>query len=158
LDKENSNKRNKSYNGATPWSPPHNIDESVLHAPAKKVETPLVRRFTVTIDIGFSIGSYVDVNVSVLLKIFLSYALKTHPRFRILPLQGGNQSIAYPDDTPNTKEGIDLYFQHKIVKYGVRGKINVTMEKSIGQMKYMNSAFRSYLNREKVYGSQSAQA
>jgi hypothetical protein len=43
-----------------------------------------------------------------------------------------------------------------MVKYGVRGKINVTMMKSIGKMKDMNSAFRSYLNKEKLYVSQAA--
>jgi hypothetical protein len=38
----------------------------------------------------------------------------------------------------------------------VRGKINVTMAKSIGQMKEMHSAFRTYLNKEKIYVIQSA--
>jgi hypothetical protein len=38
----------------------------------------------------------------------------------------------------------------------VRGKITVTMSKSIGQMKDMGSVFRTYLNKEKVYISQSA--
>jgi hypothetical protein len=91
--------------------------------------------------IGFSIRSAFDVNGSVLLKRFLSYALKTDPNFHILPLKGGNQSIAYPDGIPATKEGIDLYFQHKIVKDGIGGKITVTMTKSIGQMKDIGSAF-----------------
>jgi hypothetical protein len=74
------------------------------------------------------------------------YALKTDPNFRILPLKRGNQSIAYLNGIPTTKEDIDLYFQYKTVKEGVRGKITVTMMKSIGQMKDMGSAFRTYLN------------
>jgi hypothetical protein len=52
------------------------------------------------------------------------------------------------------KEGIDLYFKHKVVKDGVRGNINVTMSKSIVQMKENTSIFRAYLNKEKVYVSQ----
>jgi hypothetical protein len=43
-----------------------------------------------------------------------------------------------------------------MVNDGVRGNINVNMTKSNGQMKDMNSAFRSYLNKENVYISQSA--
>jgi hypothetical protein len=118
---ERSNKHNKFYNGATPWSPPQNADESVFHAPAKQVEAPLVRSFTGTLEIGFSIRLSVDINVGVLLKIFLPYDLKTDPEFCILPIQGGNQSIAYPNGIPTTEEGINLYFQHKMVKDSTRG-------------------------------------
>jgi hypothetical protein len=154
--RESTIKHSKFYNGATPWIPPQNADEAIFHEPAKQAEAPLVRSFTETLQIGFSIGSSVDINVSALLKRFLSCALKTDPDFRILPLQGGNQSISKPNGIPTTKEGIDLYFQHKTVKDGVRGKITITVLKSIGQMKDMGSAFRTYLNKEKVYVSQAA--
>jgi hypothetical protein len=153
---ESSNKLNKFYNGATPWSPPQNADELIFHEPAKQVEAPLVRSFTGTLETGFSIGSAVDVSISVLLKRFLLYALKNDPDFHIILLKGGNQIIAYPNGIPTTKEGIDLYLEHNIVKDGVRGNITVTMMKSIGQMKDMGSAFRTYLNKEKVYVSQAA--
>jgi hypothetical protein len=119
---ENVNKHNKFYNGATPWTTPHNVGESVFHAPAKQVEDPLMRSFTGTLEISFSIGSSVDVNVSALIKRFLSYALKTDPKFRIIPFQGGNKSIVYPNGIPTMKEGIELYVQHKMAKYGVRVK------------------------------------
>jgi hypothetical protein len=59
----------------------------------------------------------------------------------------------WPNVIPTWKEGIDLYFQHKTVKDGVGGKVNVTIEKLIGQMKEMNSAVHTYLNKEKVYVS-----
>jgi hypothetical protein len=94
--------------------------------------------------------------MSVPFKHFLLYALKADPNFRILTIQGGNQSISYPNEIPKTKEGNELYFQHKIVKDGVRGKITVTMSTSNDQTKDMGSAFHIYLNREKVYVSQSA--
>jgi hypothetical protein len=55
VDMESSNKRNEFYNGTTPWSRPQNADESIFHAPAKQVEAPLVRNFTGTLEIGFSI-------------------------------------------------------------------------------------------------------
>jgi hypothetical protein len=38
----------------------------------------------------------------------------------------------------------------------VRGKITVIMLKSIGQMKYMSSAFHAYFNKDKVYVSQAS--
>jgi hypothetical protein len=57
-----------------------------------------------------------DINVSVLLKRFLSFAIKTDPEFCILLLGGGNQSIAYTNVIPTMIEGIDLCLQHKMVK------------------------------------------
>jgi hypothetical protein len=156
INMDSSDKHNKFYNGATPWSPPPDADDSVFHAPAKQVEEPLVRNFTGTLEIGFSIGTMAGTNISVLIKRFLLFALKTYPGFRILPLEGGNQSIAYPNGIPTTKEEIDLYFQHTMVKYGLRGNINVTMIKCIGKMKDMHSAFSAYINKEKLYVSQLA--
>jgi hypothetical protein len=55
-----------------------------------------------------------------------------------------------------TKEGIDLYFQEKIIKDGVRGIIDVDTSKSIGQMKETYSDLRMYLNKERVYVSQAS--
>jgi hypothetical protein len=91
----------------------------------RQIEAPLVRRFTGTLEIGFSIGMMADLNVNALLKRFLSFALKTDSEFRILPLAGENQSIAWSNGIPTSKEGIDLYFQHNNVKDEVRGRIYV---------------------------------
>jgi hypothetical protein len=156
IEMNSSIKHSKFYNGATPWSPPQNADAAIFHEPAKQAESPLVRSFTGTLEIGVSIRSSVDININALLKLFLPYALNIDTDFRILPLQGGNQIISYPNGDPTTKEGIDLYFQHKTVKDGVRGKITVTMSKLISQMKDMGSVFRTYLNKEKVYVIQAA--
>jgi hypothetical protein len=65
---EISDKQNKSNNGATPWSPPHNADDSIFHATPKQVEAPLVRNFTGALEIGFSIGMSADINISALIK------------------------------------------------------------------------------------------
>jgi hypothetical protein len=89
-----------------------------------------------------------------LLKHLLSFVFKTDKDLRIQPLQGGDQSIAWPNFIPATKEGIDLYLKHNVVKDGYRGNINVTKPKSIGKMKDNTSIFRSYLNKEKFYASQ----
>jgi hypothetical protein len=102
---------------------------------ATKVSAPMVRSFTGTLKIGFTVTSTDEVNVITLLKRFLSFALKTDKDFRIQTLLGGDQSIAWPNGNPGKKEGIDLYFKHKIVKDDVRGNINVNVMKSIGQMK-----------------------
>jgi hypothetical protein len=36
------------------------------------------------------------------------------------------------------------------------GKINLAMSKTVGDMKYLATPFRKYLNKEKVYVSQAS--
>jgi hypothetical protein len=72
------------------------------------------------------------VNVSILLKTYLSVALKTNKDFCIEPLTGYGQAVSIPNEMLMTKEGIDVYFQHKTVKDDIHGKIHVTMPILIG--------------------------
>jgi hypothetical protein len=46
-----------------------------------------------------------------------------------------------------TKEEAELYYQHRIVGDGVRGKTNVAMSKTMGDMKDFATPFRKYLNK-----------
>jgi hypothetical protein len=73
---------NKFYNCVPPRGPPPNADDSVFHETATAGGAPIVR--------------------------FLSFALKRDKDFRIQPLQGGDQSIAWTNGIPATKEDIDL--------------------------------------------------
>jgi hypothetical protein len=68
----------------------------------------MVRSFTGTLKLGFTVTSTDEVNVSTLLKRCLSFALRTDKDFCIQPLVGGDQSIAGPNGIPGTKKGIDL--------------------------------------------------
>jgi hypothetical protein len=59
MDTTTSDKHNKFYNRATPWSPPPNAANSIFHVTEKQTEAPLVREvrsFTSTLKIGFNIG------------------------------------------------------------------------------------------------------
>jgi hypothetical protein len=51
MEKITEDKHNKFYNGTTPWSPPPNADDSILHTTAKQIESPLVHSFTGKLDI-----------------------------------------------------------------------------------------------------------
>jgi hypothetical protein len=59
---------------------PPNADDSVFHDTARTADAPMVRSFTDTIEIGFTVTTTDYVNVSTLLKIFLSFALKNGHR------------------------------------------------------------------------------
>jgi hypothetical protein len=92
-----------------------------------------------------------EVNVSILLKRFMSYAKQTNIEFRIEPLNGSYQSITNPCNITTTEEGVELYYQHLIIGDGVREKINISMSTTLSDMKYLGTPFRKYLNKEKVY-------
>jgi hypothetical protein len=68
-------------------------------------------------------------------------------------LNGSTQSITISSNIPTTKEGAEMYSQHRVGD-GVREKINVAMSKTMGDMKYIATPFRMYLNKEKVPVSQ----
>jgi hypothetical protein len=118
-------------------APPPNAYDYVFHKTATAGDAPIIWSFTGKLEIGFTVPSTEEVNSSTL-------------------LQGGDQIISWPNGIPATKEDIDLYFKHKVAKDGVRGKMNITMSKSIGQMKENTSIFRTYLKQEQVYVSQAS--
>jgi hypothetical protein len=135
-----------AYKGETPWSapPPNTSDGTVFHAAQVDNAAPRICQFIGTINLGFTLNDNKcsDVNVSLLLKCFMSYAKQTYADFRIKPLNGSAQCITNPSNISTTKEGVELYYQHSIVGDGVRGKINVAMSKTLGDMKYMGTPFR----------------
>jgi hypothetical protein len=84
----------------------------------------------------------------------MSFAKQTDADFRIEPPNGSTQSIINPRNTPTTKEGGEVYYQHRVVGNGVRVEINMAMSKTMGDTKDLVTPFRKYLNKEKVYVSQ----
>jgi hypothetical protein len=48
---------------------------------------------------------------------------------------------------------MELYYQHRVVTDGIRGKINDTIYHTMGEMKDPKTPFRKYLNQENVYVS-----
>jgi hypothetical protein len=83
----------------------------------------------------------------------MSFAKQTDPDFRIEILNGQGQCISNPSNIPNSKDDMELYYQHRVVTDGIRGKINVTMSRTMGEMKDPATPFRKYLNQENVYVS-----
>jgi hypothetical protein len=75
-----------------------------------------------TVNLGFTINEYKrnDLNVSILLKHFMSVAKQTDADFHIEPINGSTQSIANQSNIPTTQEGVEMYYQRRVVGDGVR--------------------------------------
>jgi hypothetical protein len=143
------------YKGEAPWSaaPVKDSDPAVFHATSSDNTAPQIRKFSGTINLGFSIGEdkRSEINVSLLLKRFMAFANQTDGAFRTDPLNGSAQLITNPSNIPTNKEVVELYYQHRIFDDRIRGEINVSMSKTMGDMKDFSTPFRKYLNKEKVY-------
>jgi hypothetical protein len=83
----------------------------------------------------------------------MSYAKQTDPKFRLEPLNGSGQCITNPSNITSSKDGIYIYYQHRVVANGIRVKIYVIISRTMGKLKDMSTPFRKYLNQDKVYVS-----
>jgi hypothetical protein len=145
------------YKYDSPWvsHPAQEADAMVFHVSKTTKAPPIVRYFVGTINLGFAISETKKgtLNFSLLIKRFMSFAKQTDMEFRLEPLNGSGQCITNPSNIPNSKDGIDIYYQDRVVADGIHGKLNVTMSRMMGDMKYMSTPFRKYLNQYKVYVS-----
>jgi hypothetical protein len=106
-------------------------------------------------NLGFAIAESKrnETNVTIIITRCMVFAKQTDPDFRIEPLSGNGQCISNPSKIPTSKEGMELYYQHRVVTDGIRGKFNVTMNREMGEMKDPVITFRKYLNQDKRYVS-----
>jgi hypothetical protein len=69
----------------------------------------------------------------------------------LLTLGGQDNNICIPADVPNTKEGIQKYFRHRVSVNNMAGSVKIQTKFSISQLKHPSSTFRQYLNKERVH-------
>jgi hypothetical protein len=103
------------------------------------------------IDIRFMCGNGKGFNVARGLTQFISAAQATNKDFCLLPLGGQDKNLCIPADVPNSKEGIQKYFRHRVSVNNVAGSIKLQTNFLISQLKHPSSTFRQYLNKERVY-------
>jgi hypothetical protein len=95
---------------AFPYPPVKDSDPAVVHAAFSDNAAPHIRQFAGTINLGFSVGEDKRsiINVYLLLKHVMAFAKHTDGAFRIDPMNGSEQCITNPSNTPTTKEGVNF--------------------------------------------------
>jgi hypothetical protein len=101
------------------------------------------------VDVRFMCGNGKGFNVARGIKQFIAAARAIGKDFCLLPLGGQDNSI--PADVPNSKEGIQKYFRHRVSVNNVSGSIKIQTKFSISQLKHPSSTFHQYLNKERVH-------
>jgi hypothetical protein len=69
----------------------------------------------------------------------------------ILPLYGDGNPISKPQDVPNSKDAITVYYRHRLAGNNVSGKMRIQSTSTIAQMKHATSTFKQYLIRYWVH-------
>jgi hypothetical protein len=63
---------------------------------------------------------------------------------RMLPLAGIGNNICIGADVPNSKDGIEQYFNHDVKFNNINRKLRIHTSQDIGQLKRGRSTFRFY--------------
>jgi hypothetical protein len=77
------------------------------------------------VDVRFMCGNGKVFNVARGIKQFISAARAIDKDFCLLPLGGQDKNLCIPADVPNSKEGIQKYFQHRVSVNNVAGSIKI---------------------------------
>jgi hypothetical protein len=77
------------------------------------------------IDVRFMRGNGKGFNVARGIKQFIAAARAIYKDFCMLPLGGQDNNLCIPDDVPNSKEGIQKYFCHRVVVNNISGSITI---------------------------------
>jgi hypothetical protein len=69
----------------------------------------------------------------------------------ILPLYGDGNPISKPQDVPNSKDVITVYYRHRLAGNNVSGKMRIQSTSTIAQMRHPTSSFKKYLLKDWVH-------
>jgi hypothetical protein len=70
--------------------------------------------------------------------------------FVIVPLAGIGNNLCIGADVPNSKDGIEQYFQHDVKFNNSNGKLRIHTFQDSGQLKRGRSKFRFYLKNKRA--------
>jgi hypothetical protein len=89
-------------------------------------------------------------NLARSMKDFIIAGIQFDENFCILPLYGDGNPISKPQDVPNSKDAITVYYRHRLAGNNVSGKMRIQSRSMIAQMKHETSTFNQYLIKYRV--------
>jgi hypothetical protein len=69
------------------------------------------------------------------------------------PLYGDGNPTSKPQDVPNSKDAITVYYQHRLAGNNVSGKMKIQSTSTIAQMKHATSTFKEHLLKYRVHSN-----
>jgi hypothetical protein len=81
-------------------------------------------------------------NLARSLKVFIIAGRQFDENFCLLPLYGDGNPISKPQDVPNSKDAITVYYRHRLAGNNISGKMKIQSTSTIAQMKHATSTFK----------------
>jgi hypothetical protein len=90
-------------------------------------------------------------NLARSIKQFIIAGRQFDENFCILPLYGDGNPISKPQDVPNSKYVITVYYRHRLAGNNVSGKMRIQLTSTITHMKHAISSFKQYVLKDWVH-------
>jgi hypothetical protein len=100
---------------------------------------------------GKSMSASATFNLARSLKSFSIAGRQFDENFCLLPLYGDGHPTSKPQDVPNSKDAITVYYRHRLAGNNVTGKMKIQSTSTITQMKHATSTFKIYLMKDRVH-------
>jgi hypothetical protein len=99
----------------------------------------------------FATKSSATFNLARSMKEFIISGRQFDENLCILPLYGDVHPISRPQDVPNSKDAITVYYRHRLAGNNVSGKMKIQSTSTIAQMKHATLTFKKYLIKDRVH-------
>jgi hypothetical protein len=106
------------------------------------------------LDVRFMVGKSTSASVFNLarsLKSFIIAGRQFDKNFCLLSLYGDGNPIRKPQDVPNSKYAITVYYRHRLAGNNITGKMKIQSTSTITQMKHATPTFKEYLMKDRVH-------
>jgi hypothetical protein len=90
-------------------------------------------------------------NLARSMKDFIIAGRQFDQNFCILPFYVDGHPISKPQDVPNSKDAITVYYRHRLAGNNISGKKRIQSTSRIAQMKHATSTFKQYLIKDRVH-------
>jgi hypothetical protein len=90
-------------------------------------------------------------NLARSLKAFIIAGRQFDENFCLLPIDGDGNPISNPQDVPNSKDAITVYYRHRLAGNNVSDKMKSQSTSTIAQMKHATLTFKEYLMKDRVH-------
>jgi hypothetical protein len=101
--------------------------------------------------VGKSTSASATFNLARSLKYFIIAGRQFDANFCLLPLYGDGNPLSRPQDVPNSKDAIKVYYRHRLAGNNDTGKMKIQSLSTIAQLKHATSNFKEYLLKDQVH-------
>jgi hypothetical protein len=98
-----------------------------------------------------STAAFATFNLARSTKNFIIAGRQFDKNFCILPIYGDRKPISKPQDVPNSKDAIMVYYRHRLAGNNISGKMRIQLTSTIAQMKHATSTSKQYLIKYPVH-------